>query len=240
MLRFYKKIRKIIAISIFLFLCLYQYLLAASINIEANKTELSTDEYVNITFSVNGNIDDDKISIAGLENFDIIGRSFSNNIVIVNGDRKVLQEQIFNLKPKRDGVFEIYIIAKSNKEVVKSDKILFKVKKTYLQNVKDNLLNSSFENNEDKSGIEENNQKQEDLLNIESGHENKKPVISKKELLLVPQDNINSTKEFPRIRHISPFNSIFWFQFLVIIIAIIVIFFSIYYSINSKDKNKNK
>jgi hypothetical protein len=171
---------------------------AAQINISANKTILTTNEKVQINLSVDGHLDNEQIGIQGLDNFNIVGQTSSQQIRIINGERSVIQEKIIILQPQKAGEFMITALGRENGEIVKSDEINIYVKKSLIQETKEKLLTDISEK------------------------ETQSPRLSS----LNPEEklNINELPNMPIVQSVSAFNKIFWLELLGILVLLGFVF----------------
>jgi len=221
-------IKKIFFIFSFLFFGV-SFVFAADLNLTANKTNLSTDDILEIKLSISGQVDNNQVALAGLQNFDIVGRSTSQNVSIINGQMQSQQSQIFDLKPKKGGSFEIQAIAKENGKEVKSQKIKIKVEKSLIEKTKDKLLNNSVDDEKDganeseEKSADEKNDELKKLLTLNQNEEEKsrEKNEAKKDLLKENQ----SLNNFQKIKKEFGFNSQFWLEFFAIVFLLLGIIF---------------
>ncbi len=192
---------------------------AAQINMSVNKTEISTDDVLEIRLSVDGILDGGQIGIQGLEKFNIVGQSSSQQIQIINGKTTSVQEKVLNIQPKQGGNFKIQALGKENGEIIKSQEFEIKVQKSLIQTTKEKLLASS-----------PNDSDQKDSENPTKKSNNE----SMKNLLIQPtQQTVPSTSKklqqkklpkIPPVQHFSAFNKMFWLEFLGILAFLGLIF----------------
>lgn len=204
---------------------------AAKINMSVDKTEISTDDVLEISLSVDGVLDNGQIGIQGLENFNIVGQSSSQQIQVINGKTTAIQEKILNIQPKKSGDFTIQALGKENGKIIKSSEFKIKVKKSLAQETKEKLLDSS--NVDDEQENSENTAKKSD---------NQDNI---KDLLLQPSQQASQTEKLqppklpniPPVQHFSAFNKIFWLELLGLIALLGLIFRGILFF---KEKVYNK
>ncbi len=208
----------------------------AQINLAVNKTNLTTDDVLELTLSVDGEIDNGQVGLKGLDDFEIIGQSTSQQVQIINGKTSAVLEKIIDLKPKKGGEFIIQALAKKDGKLVKSQEFKIKVQKSLIQQTKENLLANPVAETEKKS-----NSDQEE-------NQTKNPA---KKLLTMPSQtsgseknnaeklNIKELPPLPPVQHFSAFNKIFWLEFLGILTLLIVIFRGIFF-FKKKIYSENK
>jgi hypothetical protein len=200
---------------------------AAQINLNTDKTELSTDETLQINLSVDGVLDNGQVGIQGLENFAIVGQSSSQQVQIINGQTTAVQEKILTLQPNQNGEFIIQAIGKESGKEIKSSAIKIKVNKSLVQETKEKLL-SSVSSSEDKT---ENSAKKSDKI--------KNLLTQPTKTLVKPtteQLQIKKLPESPSVQHFSAFNKMFWLEFFGILVLLGVIFCGIWYFKQKKLK----
>jgi len=217
-----KKIKNIVLAFVFASFIFVQSVFALDIKLSANKTNLNTDDYAIVKISVNGNPDNQQLQVSGLDNFNIIGKSSSQNFYMVNGKSTIFQEQTLTLKPIKSGDTEVFAIAYENGKQIKSNKITFNIKKSLLESTREKLLKNSETTNQNEKlskvkNIENDNPK--NLLTSPS-QKNSGPI----EKSLLKQEGIG---KFPSVKHISAFNSLFWIELLTIIFLMLGIVFLI-------------
>ena len=201
---------------------------AAQINMSVDKTNLSLDDTLQMSLSVDGILDNGQVGIQGLENFNIVGQSSSQEIQIINGKTKAVEQKIITLQPKKGGVFDLQALGKEAGKLIKSKKIKIKVQKSLAQKTKEKLLATSPENslNNEAENPAKNSQ---NLLTAPS--QNSAPAQEKLEVKKLPP--------MPAVRHFSAFNEIFWLEFLGIIVLLGLIFRGILF-IKEKVYNRRK
>jgi hypothetical protein len=198
---------------------------ASQINMSVDKTEISTNDVLEIRLSVDGVLDDGQIGIQGLENFNIVGQSSSQQVQIINGQTTAVQEKILTLQPNQNGEFVIQAIGKEGGKEIKSSAITIKVNKSLVQETKEKLL-SSVSSSEDKT---ENSAKKSDKIKNLLTQPTKTSVKPTTEQL-----QIKKLPEMPSVQHFSAFNKIFWLEFFSVLVLLGVIFRGIWYF---KQKN---
>jgi hypothetical protein len=190
---------------------------ASQINLNIDKTQLSTDETLQINLSVDGVLDNGQIGLQGLENFTILGQTSSQQIQIINGSTTAIQEKIITLQPNKSGEFTIQAVGKENGKEIKSSAFTIKVNKSLVQETKEKLLNSipSTTSKNEKKTVKTNN------LSTQS--------IKKTPITPIEQLQIKELSKFPPVQHYSAFNKIFWIEFLGILILLGLNFYGIWY-----------
>ncbi len=231
-----KIMKKVILLFSLLFLSV-SYVFAATINLSTDKTNLTTDEILEIHLSVGGQIDNGKVVLKGLENFNIIGQSTTQNIVYINGKMTAKQEQILDLQPKNGGNFEIQALAKENKKEIKSQKIVFNVQKSLIQKTKEELLKGVQNNNKNTVTTKQINQQKNNFQNIENKKDSLKKLLTENQVENQKNKNKNDLdlKSFPNVKYISPFNFDFYLNFSTLF-TILIIFFFIFYQMKNNKK----
>ena len=225
------KIIKKIILAILLFV-ISSPLLATNINFSTNKTSLSTDDTLKVTFSADGPVDNNRLEINGIKNdFDIIGKSTSIERININGKIKQTYNQILLLQPQKSGKFKIWISAKENGKEIKSKEVTINVKKSLTEQVKDNLLKSSqndLDNNTSSDNKDSNNQDTtdnlSDILQKISDNDtknNSKNIPVTKDLLKKSQNTEEPTIQTEKI---SEFNFVFWVKLLLILLIFLILF----------------
>jgi len=216
------KILSKIIISISLFLLIMHSTFAAEISLSADKTTGTTDDIFKIHLSVDGEIDNGQVAIEGLEKFDIVGRQSSSQVQIINGKTTSVQEKILSLKAKEAGTFSITALAQENGDKIESSPLSFEIKKSLIQETKENLLKDSLDTNSEE--IDDN------ILNLSQNDTNTDKEI----------DNFAppTIKDFPNVQHLSAFNSNFWLQFFGIILLIGLICLLVIKNFSIFKKNK--
>ncbi len=195
---------------------------ATQINLNVDKTELSTDETLQLNLSVDGVLDNGQIGIQGLENFAVIGQSSSQQVQIVNGKTTAIQEKFLTLQPTQTGEFTIQALGKEGGKEVKSSAFEIKVNKSFVQEAKEKLLTSSpisSYSNEDETST-----KKSDKI---------KDLLTQPTTITLPQPaeqlHVKKLPKIPLVEHFSAFNKIFWLEFLGILILLRLIFHGIWY-----------
>ncbi len=192
---------------------------AAQINMSVDKTEISTDDILEIRLSVDGILDSGQIGIQGLEKFNIVGQSSSQQIQIINGKTTSVQEKVLNIQPKQGGNLKIQALGKENGEIIKSQEFVIKVQKSLIQTTKEKLLASSPNDSDQK--ISENPTKK-------SNNKSMKNLLIQPTQQTVPNPSkkLQQKKlpEIPPVQHFSAFNKIFWLEFLGILAFLELIF----------------
>ncbi len=190
---------------------------AINIDMISDKKEVSTDEMFQISLSIDGEVDGGQIGIKGLDNFEIIGDQTSlRRIEIINGRTTHFQEKVLTLKPTSSGRFTLTALAQENGQIIKSAPVTINVKKSLTQRTKEKLLETP---QGEKNQMNNNDIK--DLLKVST----QKPVtpskaaISQKDQLL----KIPALETFPKVQQMSPFNALFWAEFLGLLTVSIVV-----------------
>jgi hypothetical protein len=244
-----KKILITLAVMAFMPLTVF----GASVNLDVDKTNLSTDDVAHIKIIVEGSIDGGQVGIQGLEDFNVVGQSSSQSIQIINGQTAQVQEKELTVQPKSAGSFEITALAQENGTTITSDTITLNVDKSLQESTKDSLLNGILNNDEqqdqqqapsptttqpqvkvDPNEIKDDFPKK-DLLTTQKEDKNQETNNDTQEND-EQQLNVNPIKDFPNVKHISPFNTMFWLQFLTIVLLLVGIFGIIAYIIQKKNK----
>ena len=226
---------------------------ATNLDLSVDKTQLSTDEVVHVNLTVDGQIDGGQIGIKGLENFEVVGQQSSQSIQMINGQTTQVQSQKITLQPKGSGTFEVQALAQENGQQIQSKSITINVQKSALDTTKDELLQDiqsntqqtmpqqgSSTSNLDKviGGQEPISDFDTDLLK-ESQAE---PEQAQDKNTATPQDNaqddlqVNKIENFPQVEHISPFNAMFWMQFVGILLGIIAIVAIVFWLVKKNKK----
>ncbi len=186
--------------------------LAAEINLTTDKKEISTDDVIEVSLSVDGEVDSGKIGIKGLEDFEIIGNSSSSKVQIINGVVTSIQEKILLISPHKEGEFILMALAREDGKEIKSLPVKIKVKKSLSKLTKDKLLESSSEN-------------VDEIENINSLKEALKTEVNNEDISIKSLDTLDipQLNSFPEIQHISAFNSKFWLELIGIFSGIILL-----------------
>lgn len=211
---------------------------AAEIYLSADKTDLNTDDITSLRLSVDGQIDGGKIELSGLENFDIVGRSSSQRMSIINGNKSVIQEQVLNLQPKKFGKITVQATAKADSVIIKSKSLIFTIKKSLTQSTKDVLLNSSNNSAQTtmQTGVTPTPQSQQDkekakqLLTASQANEDENAVMITPDKKLLKQGGTDTTLQapLPAVQRISAFNFMFYLEFLSILLLLLLMAFGVY------------
>jgi len=198
---------------------------AAQINMSIDKTEISIDDVLEIRLSVDGVLDNGQIGIQGLEKFNIVGQSSSQQIQIINGKTTSVQEKVLNIQPKQSGDFKIQALGKENGKIIESPELEIKVQKSLVQATKEKLLASSSDNSDQKNT--------ENIKNLLTQPTQQTALNTSQEL---QQKKIS---EIPLVQHFSAFNKLFWLEFLSIIVLLGIIFRGILF-FREKTYHENK
>ena len=185
--------KKILIIIGFFLLSPVSY--SAGLNIFLSKNKITTDESIQMVITTEGNVDQRKVSILGLESFTIAAQSSSQNMQIVNGEIQAQLEIILVLQPKNKGVFVLGPASITNAEgnTILSQKKTITVMQSLVDKTKEKLLESLEEK------VEEIPVKQEEA-NLDG-----------------------SKKSFPKIQRSTPMSFYFWGEFLSAMIFIFVL-----------------
>ena len=238
--------KKILIIAVIIFM-IPTIVLAAQIDLSVDKTSLSTDETTQINVSVNGSVDGGQIGIVGLENFDIVGQQSSQSFQMINGKTTQIQKKEIIVKPKQSGSFDITALARDNGKEISSKSITINVQKSLIDVTKDKLLQND-QQQAMMQGDENNNADNKDVINTQKSSGNfdedllKKSQIDQKSS---SEDDASATTEnednqalqvkqlenFPKVEHISPFNTMFWIEFVGIILGLTLIVAGLYWII---------
>ena len=224
---------------------------ATQIDLFADKTSLSTDETVQIYVSVSGSVDNGQIGITGLESFDIMEKQSSQSIQIINGNTTQIHKKELVVKPKQSGKFVITALARDNGKEISSKSITINVQKSLIDTTKDKLL----QNNQQQAmiqGNESNNvNDNKDIINTQKSSGNfdedllKRSQIDQKSsseddtsTAMENEDNqvlqVKQLKNFPKVEHISPFNMMFWIEFVGIILGLMLIIAGVYWIVKKR------
>lgn len=221
--------KKILLASFLLFLPLLVFA-ATKINLSADKTDLTTDDTLEIHLSVDGEVDQGQIGIEGIEKFDIVGQQSSQQVQIINGDVTSVQEKILSLQAKQPGDFTITAIAKENGNLIKSNSLHVSISKSLAQETKENLLKSSAidaqEKSQNKKEIETKKDNNDDLKALltqpqdalSQSQDQNKQIKPEEDLNIAPLTNV------PKIEKFSAFNGLFWIEILGIFAILFMIF----------------
>ena len=221
---------------------------ATQIDLSADKTSLSTDETVQIDVSVSGSVDNGQIGITGLESFDIVEKQSSQSIQIINGNTTQIQKKELVVKPKQSGKFVITALARDNGKEISSKSITINVQKSLIDTTKDKLLQNNQQQAMTQGNAGNNVDDNKDTINTQKSTNNfdedllKKSQIDQKSS---SEDDANTTtenednqslqvkqlKNFPKVEHISPFNTMFWIEFVGIILGLTLIVVGLYWII---------
>ena len=180
-------------------LMLPSFVWAAQINLDVDKTQLSTDDTLQITLSVDGVLDDGKVGIKGLDNFAVIGESSSQRIQVINGKTTAIQEKILQVQPLQAGEFTIQALGQENGQLVKSLPVKIVVNKSLVQATKEKLLSTPTNSDDTKNPAK-------NLLTQPSNNNQPTEQLEIKEL-----------PKIPPVQHFSAFNVVFWLEFLGIL-----------------------
>ncbi len=206
--------------------------LAASINLTTNKTDVSTDDILQVRISVDGEVDNGQIGIKGLENFKVVGQSNSSQFQLINGAMTSIQEKILSLAPVKDGTFSLVALAKENGAEVRSDTINITVKKSLIQTTKEKLLTAS---DQETTATDETQNSLKDLLKSTPTEINtpQSSSVSTVKSLKTPE-----LKTFPKVQHISAFNALFWMELVGILLGLFILFWAGNNFLNRRTKAK--
>ncbi len=238
--------KKILIIAVIIFM-IPTIVLAAQIDLSVDNTSLSIDETTRINVSVNGSVDGGQIGIVGLENFDIVGQQSSQSLQMINGKTTQIQKKEIIVKPKQSGSFDITALARDNGKEISSKSITINVQKSLIDVTKDKLLQND-QQQAMMQGDESNNADNKDVINTQKSSGNfdedllKKSQIDQKSS---SEDDASATTEnednqalqvkqlenFPKVEHISPFNTMFWIEFVGIILGLTLIVAGLYWII---------
>lgn len=243
---------KRIMIALVIMLMMPMAVFATNIDLKADKTQLSTDDVVHVNLTIDGQIDGGQIGIKGLENFDIVAQQSSQSIQIINGNTTQVQSKQITIQPKSAGTFTIKALAQENGQQIQSDTVTLNVQKSEIDATKDKLLQNTQQTTpqvspqpdnttsalddaigkqEPKSDFDTNLLKESQTQPAQSEDTNTTATPNN------PQDlQVNKIENFPKVEHISPFNTMFWLQSLGIILIIASIIAIVFYMLHKKKK----
>lgn len=186
-------VKKIMGICVGLILFLLPAFAANQITMTIDKNHITTDEAVQITMQIEGNLQQgQRINVPGLENFTIAKQSRSQNMQIINGEATSNQTIMLSLSPNNAGTFTIGPVAMTDDEgnIITSDQMTITVEKSLVDETKEKLINS-----------------------LTPPQENENDVPSKD----------TEKKPFPEIQKKLPISLYFWLEVFGVIIGVVAV-----------------
>lgn len=96
---------------VLLFLLFSNTVWAADITVHADRNRVQLNESFQLTFEASGSVDDDPDFSVLEKDFDVLSRSQSSNISIINGDFKRSTQWTLTLMPKQEGIVTVPSVA---------------------------------------------------------------------------------------------------------------------------------